>query len=205
MRYGYARCSSAQQDTSIQIDALTKAGCEIIREEKVSGTSLQGRTELQTLLEFLRAGDELVVTRIDRLARSIFDLQVIVKTLEDKGVSLHCTEQPVDTSTAVGKCFLQMLGVFAEFETNLRKERQMEGIAKARAEGRYNGRPPKIDKEKVIDLAIKKGLTNAQIAKELNISRGSVYNILYKWEEENGILTDAARRRAKIVKKILSV
>jgi len=205
MRYGYARCSSAQQDTSIQIDALTKAGCEIIREEKVSGTSLQGRTELQTLLEFLRAGDELVVTRIDRLARSIFDLQVIVKTLEDKGVSLHCTEQPVDTSTAVGKCFLQMLGVFAEFETNLRKERQMEGIAKARAEGRYNGRPPKIDKEKVIDLAIKKGLTNAQIAKELNISRGSVYNILYKWEEQNGILTDAARRRAKIVKKILSV
>jgi len=205
MRYGYARCSSAQQDTSIQIDALTKAGSEIIREEKVSGTSLQGRTELQTLLEFLRAGDELVVTRIDRLARSIFDLQVIVKTLEDKGVSLHCTEQPVDTSTAVGKCFVQMLGVFAEFETNLRKERQMEGIAKARAEGRYNGRPPKIDKEKVIDLAIKKGLTNAQIAKELNISRGSVYNILYKWEEQNGILTDAARRRAKIVKKILSV
>ena len=203
MRYGYARCSSAQQDTSIQIDALTKAGCEIIREEKVSGTSLQGRTELQTLLEFLRAGDELVVTRIDRLARSIFDLQVIVKTLEDKGVSLHCTEQPVDTSTAVGKCFLQMLGVFAEFETNLRKERQMEGIAKAKAEGRYNGRPPKIDKDKVIDLAIKKGLTNAQIAKELDISRGSVYNILYKWEEDNGLLTDATRRRAKVVKKML--
>ncbi|MEK9669693.1 MAG: recombinase family protein [Gammaproteobacteria bacterium] len=205
MRYGYARCSSAQQDTSIQIDALTKAGCEIIREEKVSGTSLQGRTELQTLLEFLRHGDELVVTRIDRLARSIFDLQVIVKTLEDKGVSLHCTEQPVDTSTAVGKCFLQMLGVFAEFETNLRKERQMEGIAKAKAEGRYNGRPPTIDKDKVIDLAIKKGLTNAQIAKELDISRGSVYNILYKWEEENGLLTDATRRRTKVVKKILSV
>jgi len=203
MRYGYARCSSAQQDTSIQIDALNKAGCEIIREEKVSGTSLQGRTELQTLLEFLRHGDELVVTRIDRLARSIFDLQVIVKTLEDKGVSLHCTEQPVDTSTAVGKCFLQMLGVFAEFETNLRKERQMEGIARAKAEGRYNGRPPKIDKDKVIDLVIKKGLTNAQIAKELDISRGSVYNILYKWEEDNGLLTDATRRRAKVVKKML--
>jgi DNA invertase Pin-like site-specific DNA recombinase len=203
MRYGYARCSSAQQDTSIQIDALTKAGCEIIREEKVSGTSLQGRTELQTLLEFLREGDELVVTRIDRLARSIFDLQVIVKALEDKRVSLHCTEQPVDTSTAVGKCFLQMLGVFAEFETNLRKERQMEGIARAKAEGRYNGRPPKIDKDKVIDLVIKKGLSNAQIAKELNISRGSVYNILYKWEEENGLLTDATRRRAKVARKTL--
>lgn len=177
MRYGYARCSSAQQDTSIQIEALTKAGCEIIREEKVSGTSMEGRKELNTLLEFVREGDELVITRIDRLARSIFDLQVIVKTLDEKGVSLHCTEQPVDTSTAVGKCFLQMLGVFAEFETNLRKERQLEGISKAKAEGRYNGRPPKIDKEKVRTLA-SEGMTHAQIAKEMGCSRGSIYNIL---------------------------
>jgi DNA invertase Pin-like site-specific DNA recombinase len=204
MRYGYARCSSVQQDTSIQINALKKEGCEIIREERVSGTSLKGRAELEILLEFLREGDELVVTRIDRLARSIFDLQVIVKLLEDKGVSLHCTEQPVDTSSAVGKCFLQMLGVFAEFETNLRKERQMEGIAKAKAEGRYNGRPPKIDREKVVDLATKQGLSNAQIAKELNISRGSVYNILYKWEEENGLLNDSTRRKSKVVRKMIN-
>lgn len=193
MRYGYARCSSAQQDTSIQIDALTKAGCEIIREEKVSGTSLSGRTELQTLLEFLREGDELVITRIDRLARSIFDLQVIVKALEDKGVYLHCTEQPVDTSTAVGKCFFQMLGVFAEFETNLRKERQMEGIAKAKAEGRYNGRPPKIDKQRVIHLSIK-GLNNAQIAEEMGCSRGSVYNILSKYEKETDSPKETIRK-----------
>lgn len=205
MRYGYARCSSAHQDTSIQIDALKKDGCEIIREERVSGTSLKGRTELETLLEFIREDDELVVTRIDRLARSIFDLQVIVKILEDKGVSLRCTEQPVDTSTAVGKCFLQMLGVFAEFETNLRRERQMEGIAKAKAEGRYNGRPPKINREKVIYLSTKQGLSNTQIAKELNISRGSVYNILYKWEDENGLLSNSTRRKSKAVRKMLSI
>lgn len=84
---------------------------------------------------FLREGDELVVTRIDRLARSIGDLQDIVRKLRAKGVALRATEQPIDTSTAAGKCFLDMLGVFAEFETNLRKERQLEGIAKAKAAG----------------------------------------------------------------------
>ena len=98
MKYGYARCSSVSQDTAIQVDALKSAGCEIIREEKMSGTSMKGRDELNTLLEFLREGDELVITRIDRLARSILDLQLIVKTLNEKGVILKATEQPIDTS-----------------------------------------------------------------------------------------------------------
>ena len=88
----------------------------------------------------MRKGDVLVVTRIDRLARSIGDLQDIVRSLRSKGVALRATEQPVDTGTAAGKAFLDMLGVFAEFETNLRKERQLEGIAKAKAEGVYKGR-----------------------------------------------------------------
>jgi DNA invertase Pin-like site-specific DNA recombinase len=82
------------------------------------------------------ASDTLVVTRIDRLARSIRDLQNIVHDLKSRGIVLRATEQPIDTSTAAGKCFLDMLGVFAEFETNLRKERQLEGIAKAKAEGK---------------------------------------------------------------------
>jgi DNA invertase Pin-like site-specific DNA recombinase len=90
----------------------------------------------------IRAGDELVVTRIDRLARSIGDLQDIVRTLKERGASLKALQQPIDTSTAAGKCFLDMLGVFAEFETNLRRERQLEGIAKAKARGVYNGRRP---------------------------------------------------------------
>ena len=93
-------------------------------------------------------GDVLVVTRIDRLARSIGDLQDIVRALKAKGATLRATEQPIDTSTAAGKCFLDMLGVFAEFETNLRRERQLEGIAKAKAAGVYKGRPAAIDPER---------------------------------------------------------
>jgi DNA invertase Pin-like site-specific DNA recombinase len=106
-------------------------GCEIIRSEKVTGTTRTGRSELASVLEFIRPGDELVVTRIDRLARSIGDLQDIVRELKRKGAFLRAADQPIDTSTAAGKAFLDMLAVFAEFETNLRRERQLEGIAKA--------------------------------------------------------------------------
>ena len=112
----------------------------------------QGRSELATLLEFIREGDVMVVTRIDRLARSIGDLQDIVRALKAKDATLQATEQPIDTGTAAGKAFLDMLGVFAEFETNLRRERQMEGIAKAKAAGVYKGRKPSIDPNKVREM-----------------------------------------------------
>jgi DNA invertase Pin-like site-specific DNA recombinase len=115
--------------------------CQVIRAEKRSGTTTEGREALRTVLEFLHAGDVLMVTRIDRLARSIGDLQDIVRTVRARGAALKATEQPIDTSTAAGKCFLDMLGVFAEFETNLRRERQLEGIAKAKAAGVYKAGP----------------------------------------------------------------
>src|SRR5882672_4502720 len=120
--YGYARVSTLDQDLAIQRTALKAAGCEVIRAEKASGARRDGRTELQILLDFLHAGDTLVVTRIDRLARSLKDLQDIVHELKARGVALKATEQPVDTGTAAGKAFFDMLGVFAEFETNLRRE-----------------------------------------------------------------------------------
>jgi len=150
--FGYARVSSTDQDLSIQEAALTAAGCERVFSEKKSGTRRDGRTELEVLLECVRQGDAIVVTRIDRLARSMKDLQDIVHELKMKGVSLKATEQPIDTSSAAGKAFLDMLGVFAEFETNLRRERQLEGIAKAKAAGVYQGRKPSIDVEKVKEL-----------------------------------------------------
>ena len=177
MKYGYARVSSSGQDLTIQVEALTAAGCENIRQEKVSGTSVQGRDELKTLLDFVREGDELVVTRVDRLARSIRDLQNIVYDLDKKGVVLSATEQPIQTNTSAGKCFLDMLGVFGEFETNLRKERQMEGIARAKTKGVYKGRKSNINVEKIKSLK-DEGLGATAIAKTLGIHRDSVYRLL---------------------------
>ena len=177
MKYGYARVSSSGQDLTVQLDALKAVGCETIRQEKVSGTSTQGRDELNTLLEFMRECDELVITRIDRLARSVRDLQNIVYDLNKRGINISATEQPVDTKTSIGKCFLDMLGVFAEFETNLRKERQMEGIEKAKEKGVYKGRKPSIDVNAVKELK-EKGMGASAIAKELGIGRASVYRAL---------------------------
>ncbi|GAA10335.1 DNA resolvase [Acetobacter tropicalis NBRC 101654] len=177
MRYGYARTSTTDQNPEAQVKALQVAGCDVIRTEQKSGTKLEGRTELQTLLQFMRPGDALVITRVDRLARSIGDLQTIVQTLKSKGVALVCTEQPVDTSTAAGKAFLDMLGVFAELETNLRKERQAEGIQNAKAKGVYKGRPRQIDREQVKALRAS-GLSAIEISNRLGIARAHVYRCL---------------------------
>jgi DNA invertase Pin-like site-specific DNA recombinase len=174
---GYARVSTTDQNLELQETALRAAGCDLIRAEKRSGTTTAGREELKTVLAFLRAGDVLMVTRIDRLARSIGDLQDIVRTVKARGASLKATEQPIDTSTAAGKCFLDMLGVFAEFETNLRKERQLEGVADAKARGVYQGRKASIDPAQVKALRAQ-GMGASDIAKALKIGRASVYRVL---------------------------
>jgi DNA invertase Pin-like site-specific DNA recombinase len=174
---GYARVSTTDQDLTLQVDKLKAAGCDVIRQEKASGTSTEKRKELQTVLDFIREGDMLLITRVDRLARSIADLQDIVRTLKAKGAALKAIEQPIDTSTAAGKCFLDMLGVFAEFETNLRRERQLEGIARAKAEGKYKGRPASIDAAKVRAMKAE-GLGASEIAKALKIGRASVYRLM---------------------------
>lgn len=174
---GYARVSTTDQNLDAQESALRAAGCDIIRSEKRSGATTAGREELRTVLDFLRQGDVLTVTRIDRLARSIGDLQDIVRAVKARGASLKATEQPIDTSTAAGKCFLDMLGVFAEFETNLRKERQLEGIAEAKARGVYKGRKATIDAAKIKAMKAE-GMGASAIAKALNIGRASVYRSL---------------------------
>ena len=173
MFYGYARVSTLDQDLTLQRAALKAAGCEVIRAEKATGTRRDGRTELQVLLEFLREGDTLVVTRIDRLARSVKDLQDIVHELKARGVKqpssrLIPAPRPARRSST-------MLG--AEFETNLRKERQLEGIAAAKARGIYKGRLPSIDAGAVRRLA-GQGIGGTEIARQLKISRASVYRLL---------------------------
>lgn len=175
--YGYARVSSSDQSLGVQESSLKAAGCTVIRAEKKSGTTTEGRVELKNLIEFAHQGDTIVVTRIDRLARSIADLAGIVRQLEAKGVALRATEQPIDTGTAAGRAFLQMLGVFAEFETAIRRERQMEGIAKAKREGRYRGRPALIDNAQIRTLK-DEGMGASAIAARLGIGRASVYRAL---------------------------
>ena len=179
MRIGYARVSTVDQDTAIQVEALKAAGCEKVFAERVSATSTKGRVKLEAALEFAREGDAIVVTKIDRLARSVADLESIVGGLKAKGVDLICIDQPVDTTSAAGKAFLSMLGVFAEFETSLRKERQLEGIAKAKAKGVYKGRAPISDAKKQEVLALRKqGLSVPEIKERTGLGRTSIFNII---------------------------
>ncbi len=142
MIYGYARVSSADQTLDVQRDALLQAGCEMIREEKRSGASQEGRDEMKLLLEFIRPGDVLTVTKIDRLARSVRDLMEIHDKVVAKGASLRILNMGLDTQTPTGKLMLGVLGSVAEFERDMILERQREGIAKAKANGRLHRRRP---------------------------------------------------------------
>ena len=177
MLVGYARVSSAGQSLAVQTDALTAAGCEKLFAEKESGTTTDNRKALADVLDFIREGDTLLVTRIDRLARSVSDLEAIVAKVKAKGAFAKAVEQPIDTSSPAGVAFLQMLGVFAQFETAIRRERQMEGIAKAKEQGRYKGRKPTVDVEQVRALKAR-GERPVDIAAKLGIGRASVYRAL---------------------------
>ena len=178
---GYDRVSTSEQDLTLQVEALKNAGCTKIFKEKVTGTSTAKRTELKRALDVLTTlkGGTLIITRVDRLARSMKDLQDIVHLLKEHDVCLKSTEQPIDTSTPAGKAFFDMLGVFAEFETNLRRERQLEGIAKAKKSGKYKGRKPTA-KAKTDDVLrmIADGVPKPEIAERLNIGIASVYRII---------------------------
>ena len=183
---GYARVSSIDQDWSIQTDALTAAGCTKLFTEKKSGTSTKERTALDECLDYIREGDTLMVTRVDLLTRSIFDLQTLLIKLRKKNVHLKATEQSVDTESASGKAFLDMLGVFAEFETNIRRERQLEGVARAKKEGKYKGRKPTaLAKAPSVIQLTNQGLTRQAVAEQLNIGIASVFRILKQHKKDN--------------------
>jgi DNA invertase Pin-like site-specific DNA recombinase len=175
---GYARVSSLSQSLDVQIEQLKAAGCDKLFAEKRSGTSRQGREALAEALDYAREGDTLVVTRLDRLARSAADLHVIVSQLNAKGVGFRCLQQgSVDTTTSMGKLTLGILGAVAEFETDIRRERQKEGIEKAKEAGVYKGRPASIDSAKIRELH-SSGVGPSEIAKRLRIGRASVYRLL---------------------------
>ncbi|MCL1125515.1 recombinase family protein [Shewanella surugensis] len=177
-KIGYARVSTADQSLDIQIQKLTDAGCTKIFSDTATGSNTK-RNGFIELNKYLRAGDTLVITRIDRIARSVLDLQNLVISLRENDIQLSALEQSITTDTASGKAFLDMLAVFAEFELNIRRERQIEGINAAKAAGKYKGRKPLSNKIKEeIDSLYLKHYSISAIARELKVSRNSVYKTL---------------------------
>lgn len=177
MKIGYARVSSTGQNEAAQVDILTRHGAQELFIEKASGTTRQGREKLEEAIRFARKGDVLMVTRLDRLARSVLDLNTISQELQSKGVDLIATEQNIDTTTPTGRLMFNMLGAIAEFETDLRRERQLEGIALAKAKGTYKGRPVTVDGG-AIRAALAAGDKPMAVAKRFNVARSTVYRMM---------------------------
>jgi len=176
---GYARVSTLGQSLDVQVEKLRKVGVDKLFEEKRSGVDAQ-RPALRQCLEYLREGDTLIISRIDRLARSAEDLLRIVRELDARQVTLKVLDQSIDTRDAAGKAFLGMLAVFAEFETNIRKERQMDGIAKAKAKGTRFGRKPALTEETVSSIRAMRGEgeTVPAIMVKTGLSKATVYRAL---------------------------
>ena len=175
--YGYARVSSLSQSTEVQEKLLKDAGCSVIRTEKVSGKSREGRDELANLMDFISEGDKLVVSKLDRLGRSTRDVLNLVHELEQKGASLRVLEPEIDTSGPMGKMILTVLGMVGEMELNHLKERQKAGIEAAKAKGVYKGRPVRLDHKKIREMAAE-GMKISAIAGRIGCSRGAVYKVL---------------------------
>lgn len=176
---GYARVSSKQQSTKLQEQKLNEAGCTRIYSEAVSGTTAQ-REELQKCLDYLREGDKLIVTKVDRLARSNNDLFSIVQTLDERGVGFRVLDQALDTTTKEGKLMLGILGSMAQFETEIRKERQAEGIQAALEKGVKFGAKAKVSDADIIEMKKKRkeGMLIRELMSEYKLSKASVYRYL---------------------------
>lgn len=181
MLIGYARTSTREQVAGFeaQLAELQKVGCDKVFKEQVSAAAPSTRQGLDAALEFVRQGDTLVVTKIDRLARSLPHLLQIIDLLEKKGVALRILSMQIDTSTPNGKLMLSIMGAIAEFERALMLERQLDGIAAAKEAGKYKGRAPtaKAKGAEVLNLA-RQGLTRQAIAETTGVSIASVYRIL---------------------------
>jgi DNA invertase Pin-like site-specific DNA recombinase len=176
-RIGYARCSSADQNFETQVERLRAAGCDIVRAEKASGKSRDGRDELATIMDFVQPGDELVVVKLDRLGRSTRDVLNLVHELQDRNAALTVLEPAFSTREATGSILVTVLAMVAEMEREFIKSRQAAGIAAAKSRGAYRGRKPSVAVDRVRELRAA-GETPTAIAKSLGISRMSVYRAL---------------------------
>jgi DNA invertase Pin-like site-specific DNA recombinase len=176
-KYGYARVSSVDQNNDLQEARLRQAGCSIVRAEKISGGSREGRDELASLMEFMRDGDELVVLRLDRLGRNTRDVLNLVYELEAKGAALTVLEPAFSTKDAAGSMLVTVLAMVAELERRFIRERQAAGIAAAKARGVYRGRRPTVPTDKIVEMRAA-GAGPSAIASSLGVSRMSVHRAL---------------------------
>jgi DNA invertase Pin-like site-specific DNA recombinase len=188
---GYARVSTTDQSLEIQAEQLAAAGIEKLFQEKISGVK-RDRPQLVALLEYVREGDTVVVTKLDRIARSTKDLLDIVETLQRKGCAFRVLNINLDTSTPTGKLMLTMLGAIATFEREMMLERQAEGIAKAKAAGRYKGRKPTARSQApAIQALAAQGLTRQAIAEKVGVGIASVYRVLRETNSDRTPLASA--------------
>jgi len=188
MLIGYARVSTDDQHLDLQRDALTAAGCERIFEDTVSGAKSE-RTGLAALMNVLRAGDTVVIWRLDRLGRSLKNLIQMVERLETADVGLRSVQENIDTTTSGGRLVFHLFGALAEFERNLIRERTQAGLVAARARGRQGGRPKRLDPTKralALKLYQEKNHTIEQICKMMGISKSTLYNYLDKADSDGG-------------------
>lgn len=180
-RVAYVRVSSSSQGLDVQLEKMAKAGCNRVFQEKRSGRQAENRRELQACLEYVRAGDVLVVSRLDRLARSVLDLAKIADHLQRKDVALLVLDQGLNTATSEGKLTFNILSAMAEFETDIRAERQRDGIAMARQKGVKFGRRKALNPEQVNTLRrlrTEEGFTFGQLQDKYQVSRSTVLRAL---------------------------
>jgi DNA invertase Pin-like site-specific DNA recombinase len=183
---GYARVSSTGQDLSVQLEKLNATGCDKIFQEKRSGVDA-GRPELRACVEFLREGDTLIVSKLDRLARSTPDLYRIISELAEKGVAFKVVDDPsIDTTSRTGKLIMGILALIAEFENDIRRERQMDGIKLALERGTKFGRTPILTPEAVANVKALRGEGTAisEIIRRTGLSKASIYRALSKLAPE---------------------
>ncbi len=186
MRIGYARSSASHQDFQIQRKRLIDFGCEVVRAEKASGKSREGRDELQAIMEFMRDGDELVVVRLDRLGRNCRDVINIVHVVSSKGGSVRVLEPEITTAGDVGRMVITILGMVAELEYGFIRERQKAGIDAAKARGVYKGRRKKVKPEEIAALKAE-GLGPTAIARKIGVTPTTVHRELKKLAGGQGV------------------
>jgi DNA invertase Pin-like site-specific DNA recombinase len=183
---GYARVSTVDQNLDLQRDALQRAGCGQIYEDKASGRAKSGRPELAAVLRALRAGDTLVVWRLDRLARSLVDLVQIVNELGEKGIGFRSLTEQIDTTSMQGRLFLGVFAAMAQYQRDVIHENTMEGLKAARARGRMGGRRPKLDDQAIKEIEVllrDPNITVIDVAKRYEVSRATIYNALASKKE----------------------